>query len=102
MRRCNLEVQPRAEQDIVRIDTWWRENRPGAPDLFYDEFERATEFLRSAPRIGRLDRATGLPGVRRYLIRATGHHIYYCFRDELDTVVILALWNAVSGHGPLL
>jgi hypothetical protein len=40
--------------------------------------------------------------VRRYLIRATGHHIYYCFRDELDTVVILALWNAVSGQGPSL
>ena len=34
-----LRVGRRARQQIVRIETWWAEQRPAAPMLFIDELE---------------------------------------------------------------
>ena len=88
----------RVEAQIRAIDGWWRENRPSAPALFTEELAAGLELLRAAPSIGRRYPHTGVRDLRRLLLRATRHHVYYTQRG--DTVFLLAVWSAVRGSGP--
>jgi hypothetical protein len=42
-------VAPSARRHAQRIDVWWRENRPRAPDLFARELEAAFFHIAAAP-----------------------------------------------------
>jgi len=53
----SLRFTPQALADAKRIKTWWRQNRPGAPDAFDQELEAVLE--RSS---GMASRATLHPG----------------------------------------
>jgi plasmid stabilization system protein ParE len=70
-----VELSDEAKAEVARVDAWWRENRPAAPDLFVDELEQALLALQDAPAIG-----TGYvpkPGVRRLLLKRTHYHLYF-------------------------
>jgi plasmid stabilization system protein ParE len=91
-------VSPEAEAQIHVIDAWWRANRRASPNLFVEELAAAFELLASAPEIGRRYPHPEVTGVRRLLLRATRHHVYYV--PTSTGVVVLAVWGAVKGSGP--
>jgi plasmid stabilization system protein ParE len=91
---------PEAEAQIRTIDDWWRENRRASPNLFIDELLHAFDTLAQAPLLGRPYRRSSVPGVRRLLLPATRHHVYYVPNDH--DVIILAVWHAERGAGPSL
>ena len=92
-------VDVHAEQDIQRIDAWWRE-QTSAPMLFRDELAHMVTLLASSPQMGVAYRRRGIPGLRRVLLRATRYHVYYVF--DGSWVVVLSVWGAVRRRGPPL
>jgi plasmid stabilization system protein ParE len=91
-------VSPEAEAQTNAIDSWWRENRTAAPDLFAQELSSAVATLELMPLAGRRVEHPEVRGLRRILLRATRYHLYYVVADQ--TVLVLALWSAVRGAGP--
>ena len=94
-----VELSEAAEGQSLAIDAWWSENRPKAPDLFITELERAIADLREMPGIG-MKYSLGAAGVRRLLLPRTQHHLY--FVEEVERIVIVAIWSCRRGHGPPL
>ena len=41
-----------AEAQLLEIVEWWVANRPAAPDLVLEEFERCLTLLESTPDVG--------------------------------------------------
>ena len=91
---------PTADGDVRRIDAWWTEHRPLAPHLFREELAEALSMIRSVPEIGRRYPRRGIPGLRRLVLRATRHHVYYAVTDE--AITILTVWSSLRGRGPKL
>jgi plasmid stabilization system protein ParE len=91
-------VSPEAEAQINAIDSWWRANRQAAPHLFGEELAEAIRVLELAPEIGRRYPHPHVKGVRRVLLRATRHHVYYV--PTPDAVIVLAVWGSIKGSGP--
>jgi plasmid stabilization system protein ParE len=87
---------PQADLQILEMDTWWRENRDKAPDLFEEELDLALALIAESPGIGK--RYPSHRGVRRVLLRSTRNHVYYV--EEEDRVLVLAVWGAVRASGP--
>ena len=44
---------PEADEQIRAIDSWWRENRLAAPDLFSQELSEGFAVLEAIPHAGR-------------------------------------------------
>lgn len=65
--------------------------------MFATELEAAFQTISVAPGAGH---AYPYPRalVRRVVLRATRHHVYYVERD--DHVLVVAVWGAVKGAGP--
>ena len=93
-------VSPEAEAQIEAIDSWWRENREAAPNLFVEELAQAFATIEAAPEAGHRYVHTEVKGVRRLLLRSTRHHVYYV--ATTDAAVILAVWGSIKGSGPNL
>ena len=93
-----IVVSPTAETQIQRIDAWWRENRLASPSLFADELAEALSTIQTAPQAGIRYPHHEVPGVRRVLMRATRHHVYYVPGDE--AVVVVSVWGSIKGTGP--
>lgn len=93
-----IVTPPEVEEEIRAIYTWWRENRPAAPNLFVEELAAAFELLRAAPYVGRRFPHPEIPNIRRLLLRATRYHVYY--KVESEAIVVLTVWSAVRGIGP--
>jgi plasmid stabilization system protein ParE len=93
-------IAPQAELQVRAVDRWWRENRLASPELFAEEFAAALSTVATSPAVGRSYRSRSVAGVRRVLLRATRHHVYYVATD--DTVIVLAVWGAIKGVGPRL
>jgi plasmid stabilization system protein ParE len=93
-----VELSDEAQAEVERIDAWWRENRPAAPDLFSDELERALTTLGDTPALG--GRYEAKSGVRRFLLRRTHYHLY--FVERADSVYVVSVWSAYRGRGPKL
>jgi len=92
-------ITPRAEAQIIELDTWWREHRDKAPNRFEEELVQVLETLATIPGAGiRYPHPIG--DVRRMLLRVTRHHVYYL--EQPDRVLVLAVWGAVKGAGPNL
>ena len=98
--RLALRVAPRAEREIREAATWWRANRPAAPDLFRQELSRAFELVTSEPAAGPRARDTALSGVRRLHLSRIRYHIYY--RVKADELEVLAFWHSSRGASPEL
>jgi len=97
-----VEIVARAEQQVRRIDAWWRLHRDEVPELFTDELHAATQRLESAPSSGSPYPAAELHGVRRVLLRRTRHHVYYTVDAPGRRVIIRAVWHATRGREPEL
>jgi hypothetical protein len=50
---------PRAVEDAVAIQAWWRENRPSAIELFERELESVVTAVARSPTLGALAKAEG-------------------------------------------
>jgi plasmid stabilization system protein ParE len=96
-----LRLTPRALAEAKRIKTWWRRNRPAAPDLFDQEFTAALDRIAQAPRLARLYEEGDLDvPIRRVLLPKTLNHVYYT--EEGRDVVVLSAWGALHEGGPKL
>lgn len=89
----------------MSVDTWWRENRAAASELFSRALTDAFAQLAANPLAG--PRYLGLDGevgadfdVRRLRLRRCRYHVYYRFDPDLDQVDVLAIWHTSRGHGP--
>ena len=97
----NLRFTLQARADAERAQTWWRRNRPAAPDAFEQELNATLERIRRNPRLGILYEQGDLEApVRRILMAKTTHHLYYAL--QADDVVVLAVWGAQRGRRPTL
>ena len=47
-----VELSNEADAQVAEVDSWWRQNRLAAPDLFTDELERALDDLGTMPSLG--------------------------------------------------
>jgi len=94
-----VELSEQADDQVGKIDTWWRANRPAAPELFADELEAALTALDDTPTLGTRYEA-GVEGIRRVLLPRTHYHLY--FLKEPDRLYVVAVWSAFRGRGPRL
>jgi plasmid stabilization system protein ParE len=94
-----VELSEEAHAQVLEIDTWWREKRPAAPDLFTNELDQALAKLEQSPMIGSPYEA-GVKSVRRLLLRRTHYYLYFVEREERLQVV--AVWSVYRGRGPTL
>jgi plasmid stabilization system protein ParE len=93
-----VELSEEAQGQAQRIDTWWRENRRAAPDLFTDELDQVLRALRDTPTLGVRYEPKG--EIRRLLLKRTHYHLYLV--EEPERVHVLAVWSAFRGRGPRL
>ena len=94
-----VRTTPQADLHIIELDTWWREHRDSAADLFEQELSIAFRTIAAAPQTGKRYRHPD-SAVRRVLLRTTRNHVYYTERD--DHILVVAVWGAVKGRGPNL
>jgi plasmid stabilization system protein ParE len=95
----NVRFAPRALVEAKRIKTWWRSNRPAAPDIFYQELDAALERIGTTPSVGtRYEHGDLGVGVRRVLLPKTKNHVYYAV--EGGEIVVISVWGAPMGRGP--
>ena len=47
-----INISKRAEREILRIDSWWTDNRPAAPDMFWSELQTAFKQIAGFPSSG--------------------------------------------------
>ena len=96
-----LRLAPQALADAKDIKTWWRRNRPAAPDLFEQELNAALERITQIPGLGSLYEQGDLEvPVRRVLLPKTKNHVYYAIED--NDIVVVAIWGTPRGRGPQL
>ena len=95
-----IRTTPLADLQILELDSWWREHRDKAPDLFEQELAVAFRTIGIAPLAGKRSPHPEIDGVRRLLMRATRNHVYYVVQQ--DYVLVLAVWGAIKGAGPEL
>jgi plasmid stabilization system protein ParE len=97
-----LVFAPEAEEDVDRIDTWWRENRRDAPRLFAEELAYARDQILRNPLIYKPYCERNGVTIRRWLMRRTEQHVYYEVDLEHDLVIVLRVWGARRKYGPKL
>lgn len=95
-------LSPQAHVQALRVDDWWRANRPAARGLFADELDGAFQSLAESPGMGQPYASRRVPGVRRLLLPATRHHVYYVYDESTGNLDVLAVWSAVRRRGPPL
>ena len=71
-----------AAGQIRRESRWWRTHRTKAPTLFRDELRRVFDLIAAHPEVGALAEDTELSEVRRVLLAATHHYLYYRVHEE--------------------
>jgi plasmid stabilization system protein ParE len=97
-----VSFTPRARRRAITLATWWRKNRPAAPDLFDQELERAKLKLLSQPNLGQLYETVRERVIRRLLLPKTEQHVYYSVDDAAHLVIVHTIWGARRGRGPKL
>ncbi|MBN1612396.1 MAG: type II toxin-antitoxin system RelE/ParE family toxin [Polyangiaceae bacterium] len=96
-----LRLSEDAQQDIERIDAWWRENRPAAPLLFRQELRDAMDLLETHPECG-TPYKTAKKTYRRVVLPKTRYLLYYEYDKEADLLAVTTIWSARRGSGPKL
>jgi plasmid stabilization system protein ParE len=95
-------VAPSARAHAQRIDEWWRENRPKAPDLFARELDAAFVRIAAAPMAVAVYRETKGRAIRRLLMPRTSYHVFFEVNERQEKVHVLAVWHAARGRAPRL
>lgn len=91
-----------ARRQIETVGRWWIANRPKAPELFAVELEEAQHHLAEVPLAGIAFPTPRYPGARRLLMPKTRYHLYYTVHEEVELVLIRAVWHASRGRVPAL
>jgi plasmid stabilization system protein ParE len=96
-----MRVQPTpvAARQIREEARWWRKNRPKAPTLFRDEIRRAFRLIADFPEAGTIAEDAELVDVRRVLLTATQHYLYYRVIEK-ERIEVLAVWSTKRGDAP--
>lgn len=97
-----VRATPLAAKQIRNEARWWRANRLYAPLLFRDEIRRAFALIGEHPEIGAVAEDLEIAGVRRVLLAATHHYLYYVVNEEAGAIDILAVWSSSRGDRPPL
>lgn len=84
------------------VDGWWRQERPAAPGLFFEEITSAVERLASMPGSGAVFDSRRARGTRRILLPRCGYHVYYTLDAKKHEVLVRAIWHSARGRGPEL
>jgi plasmid stabilization system protein ParE len=96
--RCHFTVA--AARQAEEIGAWWALHRPLSPDLFTAELAQCLARLAVMPNVGVPYAAPYLRGLRRTLLRATRHHVYYTTNEDEGILTIHAVWHAARGTRP--
>jgi plasmid stabilization system protein ParE len=92
----------RADRDVDRIDAWWRDNRPAAPDLFVHEITDAVSRLENPGAILGIEKRSRRGTVLfRLLLERTEQHVYFR-RDNPSLITVLCVWGARRRRAPKL
>ena len=102
MKRYRVGFSRTADAHVETIESWWRENRPAAPDMFSRELEAAVRLLETSPMIGKAYPQAPVSEVRRLLIGRSRYYVYWEVDLGSTVVTILAIWYAGRGSGPPL
>jgi plasmid stabilization system protein ParE len=102
MKRYRVGFSRVAAAQVDTIESWWRENRPAAREMFRREIETAVRLLETSPLIGKSYAEAPVPDVRRMLIGRSRYHVYWEVDATSGAVTILAVWYAGRGNGPRL
>ena len=100
MKRYRVGFSRAADAQVETIESWWRENRPAAPNMFRRELEAAVRLLETSPLIGKAYLQAPVPDVRRLLIGRSRYHVYWEVDVATQAVTIIAVWYAGRGSGP--
>lgn len=95
-----LKPTPLAAQQIRNEARWWRRNRLKAPNLFREELRRAFQLIAEYPEAGAVTEETDLSNVRRVLMAATHHYLYYRMSQSAEQIEVLAVWSTSRGDAP--
>lgn len=89
-----VEFTELALEDVEVADTWWRRNRPGAPDAIAEEIARVVALLAAHPQAGTAVTGTRGQDTRKLVLVRIGYHVYY--RVTPTRIDILRFWH--GGH----
>lgn len=68
--------------------------------LFREELRRVLELIAAYPEIGAESEDSDLRGVRRVLLAATRHYLYYRVFEAEKRIEVLAVWSTYRGDSP--
>jgi hypothetical protein len=94
-----LRVMARAAEQVRAVDAWWRDHRSDTAE-FINEFAHALDLLKASPELGAAYGPKAAFGVRRLLLPASQHYLYYVHNRERHTIRVLAVWSCYRGRGP--
>jgi plasmid stabilization system protein ParE len=100
VKRLRLLFTRDAARELAEALSWWRTNRPGAPDALLEDLRRGLELIRSQPEAGAKAANARLPGVRRLNLTRVRYHLYYAISEDGSTIEVLSLWHSSRGAGP--
>lgn len=95
-----VRITASAAQQIRVAKTWWRNNRPGAPQAIDQELQRAFTLIASQPTAGARATDLALRNVRRVFLPRVKYHVYYHVVSAPERIEVVAFWHARRGHGP--
>lgn len=98
--RLRLLFTRDAAREFTDALTWWRENRPAAPDALKEDLRRGLELIRTQPGAGARAANVRLPSVRRLNLSRVRYHLYYCISEDGSAIEVLSLWHSSRGAGP--
>lgn len=91
-----------AQRQAKEMDTWWREHRPKARGLFAQELDETRRLILSSPSIGSKYMTRRGAVAQRVLMPKTKSHVYFEVDEAQGLIIVLAIWGAPRGRGPLL
>jgi plasmid stabilization system protein ParE len=100
-----VKLTPRALRRARIITTWWQKHRPGAEEVFEQEFEHVIDRLALMSPLGPVGKAHGPSRGRtiwRVLLPKSQQHLYYSINEAKGIVVVHTIWGARRGHSPKL
>lgn len=97
-----LVFTPDAERQASEMDSWWREHRPAARDLFARELAEAGALIARTPSAGAIYTSKRGLQFRRVLMPKTKNHLYFEVDEAREFVIVHAIWGAPRGRGPRL
>ena len=89
-----------AARQAEEIAKWWEAHRPLSPGLFTAELAQCLARLSVLPSVGAPYANPYVGGLRRTLMRATRHHVYYSTNEVEGFITIHAVWHAARGTSP--